>query len=222
MNEMSILATLAGVHFIALLSPGPDVALVVQNATQHGRKTGVMIALGLSCGILVHLILSLTGISYLVKQQPMLFNLLQLAGGSYLLYLGVGALQSVMAQKNASTPTHSPALSVLGNRRQAFTKGMMTNLLNPKALVFFVSLLSSLIPASMSVSGKVSAALILVGLSLTWFSCLAWLLTTSAMQQRMQRITRSVDGICAAVFILAGGVILWQASRAIAQTFGWL
>ncbi|MCG6364523.1 LysE family translocator, partial [Vibrio fluvialis] len=44
----------------------------------------------------------------------------------------------------------------------------------------------------------------------------------SAMQQRMQRITRSVDGICAAVFILAGGVILWQASRAIAQTFGWL
>lgn len=54
---------------------------------------------------------------------------------------------------------------------------MMTNLLNPKALVFFVSLLSSLIPASMSVSGKVSAALILVGLSLTWFSCLAWLLT---------------------------------------------
>ncbi len=88
MNEMSILTTLAGVHFIALLSPGPDVALVVQNATQHGRKTGVMIALGLSCGILVHLILSLTGISYLVKQQPLLFNLLQLAGGSYLLYLG--------------------------------------------------------------------------------------------------------------------------------------
>lgn len=103
MNEMSILATLAGVHFIALLSPGPDVALVVQNATQHGRKTGVMIALGLSCGILVHLILSLTGISYLVKQQPMLFNLLQLAGGSYLLYLGVGALQSVVAKK---TPAH--------------------------------------------------------------------------------------------------------------------
>lgn len=136
MNEMSILATLAGVHFIALLSPGPDVALVVQNATQHGRKTGVMIALGLSCGILVHLILSLSGISYLVKQQPMLFNLLQLAGGSYLLYLGAGALQSVMAQKNASTPTHSPAPSILGNRRQAFTKGMMTNLLNPKALVF--------------------------------------------------------------------------------------
>ncbi|ENM5743249.1 threonine transporter [Vibrio metoecus] len=219
MNEMSILATLAGVHFIALLSPGPDVALVVQNATQHGRKTGVMIALGLSCGILVHLILSLTGISYLVKQQPLLFNLLQLAGGSYLLYLGVGALQSVLAQKS-STPVTNSSVTQLNSRRQAFTKGIMTNLLNPKALVFFVSLLSSLIPASMSVSGKVSAAVILVGLSLTWFSCLAWLLTTSAMQQRMQRITRSIDSLCALVFILAGGVILWQASRAIMQALG--
>ncbi|ENM5834567.1 LysE family translocator [Vibrio metoecus] len=219
MNEMSILATLAGVHFIALLSPGPDVALVVQNSTQHGRKTGVMIALGLSCGILVHLILSLTGISYLVKQQPLLFNLLQLAGGSYLLYLGVGALQSVLAQKS-STPVTNSSAAQLNSRRQAFTKGIMTNLLNPKALVFFVSLLSSLIPASMSVSGKVSAAVILVGLSLTWFSCLAWLLTTSAMQQRMQRITRSIDSLCALVFILAGGVILWQASRAIMQALG--
>ncbi|MEK6165682.1 LysE family translocator [Vibrio cholerae] len=122
-------------HFIALLSPGPDVALVVQNATQHGRKTGVMIALGLSCGILVHLILSLSGISYLVKQQPMLFNLLQLVKRQ-LLALFVGRFAISDGQKNASTPTHSPAPSILGNRRQAFTKGMMTNLLNPKALVF--------------------------------------------------------------------------------------
>lgn len=224
MNEVSILATLAGVHFIALLSPGPDVALVVQNATQRGRKTGIMIALGLSCGILIHLILSLTGISYLVKQQPLLFNLLQLAGGSYLLYLGIGALKAVMATKACTKanvePSTNPAIPLLGNRRQAFAKGMMTNLLNPKALVFFVSLLSSLIPASMSVSGKVSAALILVSLSLIWFSSLAWLLTTPAMQQRMQRITRTVDGICALVFILAGGTILWQASRAIALSMG--
>ncbi|ENM5854707.1 LysE family translocator [Vibrio mimicus] len=224
MNEVSILATLAGVHFIALLSPGPDVALVVQNATQRGRKTGVMIALGLSCGILIHLILSLTGISYLVKQQPLLFNLLQLAGGSYLLYLGIGALKAVIATKACTKASVEPstnlAIPLLGNRRQAFAKGIMTNLLNPKALVFFVSLLSSLIPASMSVSGKVSAALILVSLSLIWFSSLAWLLTTPAMQQRMQRITRTVDGICALVFILAGGTILWQASRAIALSMG--
>lgn len=220
MSEFSILLTLAGVHCIGLLSPGPDVALVIQNATQHGRKTGVMIALGLSCGILIHLILSLTGISYLVKQQPWLFSLLQLAGGSYLLYLGIGALQSFSAKTNSAQPAPSSVIVQLNHQRQAFIKGMTTNLLNPKALVFFVSLLSSLIPASMSFSGKVSAALILIGLSLIWFSCLAWLLTTEPMQQRMQRITRHIDQVCAVVFIMAGGGILWQASQAMIQSAG--
>ncbi|NVJ58478.1 MAG: LysE family translocator, partial [Vibrionaceae bacterium] len=93
MNEFSILITLATVHFIALMSPGPDFALVVQNATRYGRQTGVYIALGLSFGILLHAILSLTGVSYLVHQQPTLFALVQIAGGSYLLYLGFGALK---------------------------------------------------------------------------------------------------------------------------------
>ena len=97
MNEASILMTLATVHFIALMSPGPDVALVVQNATRYGRQTGVYIALGLSFGILLHSLTSLTGVSYLVHQQPLLFALLQLCGGSYPLYLGSGALRATLA-----------------------------------------------------------------------------------------------------------------------------
>lgn len=76
MNEVTILITLASIHFIALMSPGPDFALVVQNATRHGRQTGLYIALGLSCGILLHSLLSLTGISYLVHQQPTLFAII--------------------------------------------------------------------------------------------------------------------------------------------------
>lgn len=90
MNESTILLTLASIHFIALMSPGPDFALVVQNATRHGRQTGLYIALGLSVGILLHSLFSLTGVSYLVHQHPLLYSVLQLLGGNYLLYLGVG------------------------------------------------------------------------------------------------------------------------------------
>ncbi len=97
MNESTILLTLASIHFIALMSPGPDFALVVQNATRHGRQTGLYIALGLSVGILLHSLFSLTGVSYLVHQHPLLYSVLQLLGGSYLLYLGVGALRGVIA-----------------------------------------------------------------------------------------------------------------------------
>ncbi len=126
MNESTILLTLASIHFIALMSPGPDFALVVQNATRHGRQTGLYIALGLSVGILLHSLFSLTGgVSYLVHQHPLLYSVLQLLGGSYLLYLGIGALRGVIAMiKNplSDQPSKNSNL-VIGNKRQAFTKG---------------------------------------------------------------------------------------------------
>lgn len=213
MNEVTILVTLASIHFIALMSPGPDFALVVQNATRHGRQTGLYIALGLSCGILLHSLLSLTGISYLVHQQPTLFAIMQLAGGSYLLYLGFGALkatwQIIQHHDDDSEVINSKDL-ILTNKRDAFSKGFMTNILNPKALVFFVSLMSSLVPADMSLSGKGFALIILFGLSLFWFSLLAWMLSTKALQKKLHEATVYIDALCGAVFTIIGLSILWQ------------
>ncbi|PTQ08122.1 threonine transporter [Vibrio splendidus] len=213
MNEVTILITLASIHFIALMSPGPDFALVVQNATRHGRQTGLYIALGLSCGILLHSLLSLTGISYLVHQQPTLFAIIQLAGGSYLLYLGYSALkatwQIIQNHDDDADIVNSNDL-ILTNKRQAFSKGFATNILNPKALVFFISLMSSLVPADMSLSGKGFALIILFGLSLFWFSLLAWMLSTKALQKKLSEATVYIDGLCGVVFSLIGVSILWQ------------
>ncbi|WP_321283359.1 LysE family translocator [uncultured Vibrio sp.] len=218
MNESTILITLASIHFIALMSPGPDFALVVQNATRHGRQTGLYIALGLSFGILLHSFFSLTGVSYLVHQHPTLYSVLQLIGGSYLLYLGIGTLRAVIAmiQNPQSDQSNQANNLVISNKRQAFTKGFATNILNPKALVFFVSLMSSLVPAGMSVTGKGIALVILFGLSLLWFSSLAWMLSTQRLQRRLQQAGIYIDGLCGVVFTLVGGSILLQTIRTFA------
>ncbi|OXX66295.1 LysE family translocator, partial [Vibrio sp. V03_P4A6T147] len=213
MNELSILATLAGVHFMALLSPGPDVALVVQNSTRYGRRTGVFIALGLSCGIVIHSLLSLTGISYLVHQQPALFAMVQLAGGGYLFYLGLGALKSIYTtwRSPQAVGVNNERYKLIENQRQAFSRGFITNIFNPKALVFFISLMSSLVPVGMSFSGKGIALLILWGLSFMWFSTLAWMLSTARLQKRLQSLTVYIDAVCGIIFTLIGGLILLQA-----------
>ena len=218
MNEITILITLASIHFIALMSPGPDFALVVQNATRHGRQTGLYIALGLSCGILLHSLLSLTGISYLVHQQPTLFAIIQLAGGSYLLYLGYGALKTTWATIQSHDDDNQALNSkdlILTNKREAFSKGFATNILNPKALVFFISLMSSLVPADMSLSGKGFALLILFGLSLFWFSLVAWMLSTKALQRKLHEATVYIDGLCGALFSMIGLSILWQSASSL-------
>lgn len=218
MNELTILSTLALVHFIALMSPGPDFALVVQNATRYGRQTGFYIALGLSFGILLHSILSLTGVSYLVHQHPTLFALLQLAGGSYLTYLGYGALKAAIAifrATSAPEETTSSTTQLLSNKRQAFSRGFATNILNPKALVFFVSLMSSLVPAGMSLSGKGIALVILWSLSLLWFSFLAWALSTQRMQRKVKALAVYIDALCGVIFSGIGVSILWQSTSSL-------
>lgn len=213
MNEITILMTLATVHFVALMSPGPDFALVVQNATKYGRQTGFYIALGLSLGILMHAIFSLTGVSYIIHKHPALFALLQCAGGLYLLYLGSGALRSVASRwsdRNTQETLRSDSRLLLNNRRQALSRGFTTNILNPKALVFFISLMSSLVPASMSVPGKISALFILWSLSLAWFSFLAWALSTKRLQQRLLSVSIYIDALCGILFSGIGLVILYQ------------
>lgn len=219
MNEAHILMTLAVVHFVALMSPGPDFALVVQNAARYGRQTGIYIALGLSLGILTHATFSMTGISYIVQQQPMLFALLQAAGGSYLLYLGGGAL--IATWKNWGQPVEAIADKggmMLSNKRLAFSRGLITNLLNPKALVFFVSLMSSLVPVGMSLSGKSMALVILWSLSFMWFALLAWLLTRPVMQRGLHRASRYIDLLCGGVFTVLGSAIVYQVLQAWVKT----
>ncbi len=219
MYDLTPVITIATIHFIALMSPGPDFALVVQNATRYGRRTGVAIALGLSCGILIHSLLSITGVSLIVHQHPLLFALMQLVGGSYLLYLGIGALKSIYQQRHKPSPDQPTpsANQILASRRQAFSRGFATNILNPKALVFFISLMSSLIPADMPMSIKSLTVLILFLLSLGWFSLLAWLLSTARLQTKLQSATLYIDGLCGLVFSGVGAVILSQSLRVLSN-----
>ncbi|TKB50484.1 LysE family translocator [Ferrimonas sediminicola] len=210
-SELNLLMTLATIHAIALASPGPDVALVVQSASRYGRRTGLLIALGLSVGILLHSILSLTGVSLLIRQHPLWFVIIKLAGGSYLLWLGVGALGYVLRHQGEGRSLARVEVEAgLEGPLNAFVRGLMTNLLNPKALVFFVSLFSTLVPADLSAQGKMGALVLLWALSLTWFSLLAQLLTSRTLQARLQRAALTLDGICGAVFVLVGGGILWS------------
>lgn len=211
MNEVTTLLTLVTVHVIALMSPGPDFALVVQNAGRYGRQTGIAIALGLSLGILLHSILSLTGASLLIHQQPTLFALLQAAGGAYLLWLGIGAVRSVLTpifRPTTHTETVSAPQRIIANRKQALVKGFTTNILNPKALVFFISLLSTIVPVDMSTTGKITAIAVLWITSFLWFAMLAWVLTGKRLQQKIQQWTPYIDGICGVLFVAIGSMIL--------------
>lgn len=212
MQEVHVLLMLTAVFAVALVSPGPDVALVVRTSLHQGRRDGVLSALGLACGILVHGTLVLTGVSLLLSRSPLLFNLLQLAGAAYLGWLGVGALRALRAPGGAGRIDGELPASPLG----PWLRGLATNLFNPKALVFFLALLSSLIPSEMSTPGKVAVAVMLFATGFAWFSLLSVILTRPLWQRRLLRTVPMIDGACGLVFLLvAGGILFSVVNRAV-------
>ncbi len=206
MQELSVLLTLAAVFAVALVSPGPDVALVVRTSLHQGRRAGLASALGLACGILLHTTLVLTGVSLLLSRTPVLFAILQALGALYLAWLGVGALRAWLRRGDGQPGRLDGALppSPLG----PWLRGVATNLFNPKALVFFIALLGSLIPAQMSLGGKLAVAALLFGMGACWFGLLSLTLTRPALQARLLRAMPWLDAACGVVFLLVAAAIL--------------
>lgn len=220
--DLSLLITLALIHCVAIVSPGPDFAIMVKIATSQPRNTAIATAAGISMAILAHTILSLTGVSLVIKSSHTLYLLVQLLGASYLAWMGFGALKaaiaffrqpkrvlksedvdlSVQMQAQINTGDISPnnAEKSLSPRR-GFMTGLYTNFLNPKALVFFLTLFSALITPSVTPATKVAAALMLFMLSLLWFGFLAFMLSRAKVQQKLQRITPIIDGVIGVIFM---------------------
>lgn len=221
--DLSLLLTLAVIHTVALISPGPDFAIMVKIATQQPRSTAIAAAVGISVAILAHTILSLTGVSLLIKSSHTLYLLVQIVGASYLAWMGFGALRAgiaILAKRKASARIHAGTqIETIGSaevegtapvaaglagamsRRQGFLTGLYTNLLNPKALVFFLTLFSALITPSVTTSTKIAAAILLLLLSVAWFGFVAVMLSKAQVQLKLQRLTPIIDAAIGVIFM---------------------
>lgn len=134
------------------LFPGVDSLLVVRNASRGGWRDGIATSTGICCGLFVHATVSALGISALLLQSAVAFNLLKMAGGGYLLWLGLVSLcRSAKAQKEE--PGRSP-LTVPDTRsfnfQRSFREGFVCNVFNPKTLLFYMAFLPQFIDASRS------------------------------------------------------------------------
>lgn len=125
------------------LTPGNDVLYVASRSVSYGIKAGIVSALGIFTGCFVHILAAVLGLSIILSKSAYLFQLIKYAGAAYLVYLGVRALFS----KQAAGPENIKGGKA--NYRKLYQQGMLTNILNPKVAIFFLSFLPQFInPAS--------------------------------------------------------------------------
>ena len=125
-------------HLIALTSPGPDTAIVLRQVSLHGRIEGFKASLGIGIGIYIHCILAVNGISIIIVSNELYKFLISLVGGTYIMYLGISMLTSEtnnVSKENISVQTN----------KNSFLAGLVTNIFNVKAFLFFVSLFTILV-----------------------------------------------------------------------------
>jgi len=133
-------------------SPGPDNLLVLGLGMSRGRKQGMVFGLGCALGCLSHTLLAVLGVSALIAASPVAFTALRVGGGLYLVWLGLNALRS---QGGSRAGDGNAAPQSLGS---LFTRGLVANAINPKVVLFFLSLLPQfVIPANGNVPGQMLA-----------------------------------------------------------------
>ncbi len=194
-------ATLMATFLIAAISPGPDFAMVVRQSIVHGRRTAILTSAGIASAILVHGTYTILGIGLVVTQSLVLFNILKIAGTLYLLYLGISALRAPAPQPPASLDesalwTH-PEISGF----RAYSVGFLTNLLNPKAMLFFLSLFTTLVDAHRAVGLKAGYVGSMSVLLFAWFALVSLFFTTPSVRAGFYRLGQWFNRITGAALI---------------------
>ena len=154
MFELSQLALFMGATLALNLTPGPDMLYVATRSLGQGRKAGIASAFGIGAGCFVHILAATLGISAIISYSAVAFTTIKLLGAAYLIYLGIRTFMS------KSGPTLAK-ISYQDSPRKMFWQGVLTNALNPKVALFFLSFLPQFVHAE---HGSVTAQIATLGI----------------------------------------------------------
>lgn len=194
------LCTLIFIHFCALITPGPDFFLVSQTAVSRSRKDAVLVAFGICLGAMVWSLLALMGLNIIFEKMAWLKQGVLVAGGLYLCWLGYQMLRSAFSKSEQSIKQivlpQSPYLF--------FMKGLLTNLSNPKAVIYFGSVFS-LFLANPLFDQHHSLLFIIIAIeTLLWFLVVAFVFSLPTFRTAYQNFAKWIDGISGGIFTLLG------------------
>lgn len=194
---MMELVAVATITILAVISPGADFAMVTRHSLLHGRRAGLLAALGIATGVQLHVLYSLLGVALLIQQSPSWFGGIKLAGAVYLVYVGYQTLRSqIVASTNEACAGDLSALA-------AWRSGFFTNALNPKTTLFVLSVYAQVVQPGTALAVQVGYGLFMSLAHGVWFSLVTVLLSAphlrSRMLQRQVVLNRGIGGVLMAL-----------------------
>jgi len=185
---------------VAVVSPGPDFAMVLKQSVSYGRKASVYTSIGIGLGISVHVIYTILGIGFIISKSIVLFNIIKYLGAAYLIYLGYKSLKSSGFKLESQEEKTVEQIS----NKKSFVLGFLCNALNPKATLFFVSLFTVIISIDTPIYVQSIYGLICIFITMIWFVFLSLVLSQSKVREFFNNFGKWFEKTVGVVLITLG------------------
>ncbi|MFC6166061.1 LysE family transporter [Acinetobacter terrestris] len=199
---MSLLLTICALHFVAQLSPGPDVLLIAKSSASTSRANTLKIILGISVGIVVWVVLTLLGFTVLMQQFPWIQQVLMLLGGVFLARMGWAMLNGGLKTLKQETNLDETQQLAAAESKNHFLLGLLTNLSNPKTLIYFSSVFSLALSSSASAHLKTQLAVIIPIQTFLVFALFMLIMSMPKIKAAYQRSGSYIDIISGGLFLI--------------------
>jgi len=200
MDYLPQLLTLSGIVLLACASPGPDFVAITSQSLGD-RRAGVFMGLGVTCAVAIWAILAVFGFGLLVQQFLWLYDGIRLAGAAYLAYLGLRMLMGALRRPAGAHQIGRAARIGIG---QAWRKGFLVGITNPKTATFFATLFVTLLPVGAPLWVYAAVVAVVVCVTAAWMCLLASCFSVGAVRRAYARIRRPIDALMGAALLGLG------------------
>ncbi|WP_420404713.1 LysE family translocator [Nisaea sp.] len=187
-----------GITMLIMISPGPDMVIVMRNTIIGGRAAGLKSSLGVLTGNMVHITYCAIGIGLLISQSILAFNILKYAGAAYLIYLGI---MSFFATETRLSVKHLEPRAV--NQRW-FLQGFLNNILNPKGTLFYLGVFTMVITPETATGTTLLLVAIMMGVSAAFWVFFVFTLDTGIVRRVLERGQKLVNRVFGGLLIFLG------------------
>lgn len=197
LSYLPLLVSLVAVDLLAAMTPGPNFVLVTQMAMQRTRPAAAAVVLGLTTANLLWCLAVVFGLSTVFALAPWLYGAIKILGGAYLIYLGVRLWRSA-GNAQSTLDITSKVYRALGT---AYFQGLLTNLGNPKSVVYFGSIFTVFLHPGPPIWVQIAAIGIVLFDTIIWYGSVATLFSHRVAQHLYARGQRSINRICGVTMI---------------------
>ncbi len=187
-------------HILALMSPGPDFAIILKQSITYGREKSIWTSFGISIGILVHVTYTILGVGLIISKSILAYTIIKYLAAIYLIYIGVKALRANSFKINKIKNKKKEEITAL----KAFSIGFFTNALNPKATLFFLSLFTVIVDINTPLYIQGFYSIFFVVSTFIWFSFLSYVLTGKKIREFFNSFGKFFEKAIGTILIALG------------------